>query len=189
LPVKSIRELIALAKARPGDLNYGSGPTGGSTHLAMELFKSMAAANILRVPYKGASPQITALINGEVQVAIEGAPMMPHVKTGRLRALAITGSAPSALFPGLPTIAASGVPGYEATVMSGMFAPAKTPAAIMNRLYQESARLLNATEVRERFLSIGVEVVAGTPDQFAAAIRSQVQTLAKVIKEADIRAD
>ena len=189
LPVKSIKELIALAKARPGELNYGSGPTGGSSHLAAELFKSMTGTNIVRVPYKGGGPGLIGLLAGEVQLTIDGAPLVPHIKAGKLRGLAVTSAEPSALVPGLPTVAASGVPGYEATVMSGVLAPAKTPVAIINRLNQEITRFLSLPEVKERFLNTGVEVVASTPDQFAAAVKADMTMLGKVVRDAGIKAE
>src|SRR5688572_29643053 len=127
LPVSSIKELIALAKAKPGALNYGSGATGASSHLGPELFRSMAGLNIVRVPFKGTGPAYNALISNEVQLMISNAgSAMPYVKAGRLKALAVTTAQPSALVPGLPTVAASGLPGYEAVVYEAVFAPAKT---------------------------------------------------------------
>ena len=190
LPVKSVKELIALAKARPGALNYSSASTGSSTHLAGELFKFMAGVNIVHVAYKGTAPQISALISGEVQLTIvEEGSVEPHVKSGRLRALAVTSAEPSALAPGLPTVAASGLPGYEATGMIGIWAPAKTPGAIINRLNQEILRFLNLPEVKERFLNGGEEIVGSSPEQLAATIKSDGAKWGKVIKEAGIRAD
>ena len=179
-----------MAKARPGELNYASGATGGSTHLAAELFKSMAGVNIVHVPYKGSAPAITALISGEVQLTITDVGLVaPHVKSGKLRALAVTSAEPSALVPGLPTVAASGLPGYEAVGMTGILAPAKTPAAIINRLNQEIVRVLNMPEVKEQFFNAGVEVVGSSPEQFAATIKSEIAKLGKVIKDAGIKVD
>jgi tripartite-type tricarboxylate transporter receptor subunit TctC len=188
VPAKSVRELVLLAKARPGELNYASVSIGGSTHLAVELFKSMADANIVHVPYKGAATAVPALISGEVQLMIFDAGVLaPHVKSGKLRALAVTSAQPSALFPELPTVASSGLPGYESGAMAGLFAPVKTPRAIIDRLNQEIVRALSRPDVKERFQGQGLEVVAGTPDEFAAAIRADTARLSKVIKEAGIK--
>ncbi len=190
VPAKSISELIALAKARPGELNYSSGVTATPTHLASELFKSMAGVNIVRVAYKGTSPAITALMSGEVQMTIVDALLvMPHVKTGKLRALAITNAQPSALVPGLPTIAASGLPGFEAAGVTVLFAPGNTPAPILNRLSQEVVRALNQPDVKERFLNVGAEVVANSPEQFTALIKTDIAKWSKIIKDSGIRAD
>jgi len=190
LPVRSVKELIALAKARPGELNYGSANTGGSAHLAAELFKSIAGVNIVRVAYKGNGPALTALLGGEVQLMFPNTPSAaPHVKSGKMRALAVTGSQPSALVPGLPTVSASGLPGYEAISIDAVYAPAKTPAAIIGRLNQEIARLLNRPDTKEKLLSVGVEVVASSPEQLAAAIKSEIALWSKVIKDAGITAN
>ena len=190
LPVKSVRELIALAKARPGELNYGSGLTGSSNHMAAELFKSMAGVNIVRVPYSGPAAAFTAVIGGQLQLMFPDAgSASPHVKSGRIRALAISTAEPSALGPGLPTIAASGVPGYESGIISAMFAPAKTPAAIINRLNQEIVNVLNKPDVKERLFNSGVEVVGSSPEQLAAKMRSEMTRMSKVIKEAGIKAE
>src|SRR5262249_23225210 len=145
LPVQSIKQLIALAKARPGELNYGSaGGQGGTAHLAAELFKSMAGINMVWVPYKGTAPTMTALVSGEIQLTIsETRSVAPYAKSGRLKALAVTSAEPSALAPALPTVAASGLPGYEATGVSGILAPAKTPAAVISRLNAEIVRFLS----------------------------------------------
>ena len=146
--------------------------TGGTDHLAGELFKSMAGINIVRVPYKGTAAAVTALVGGEVQMMIIDAGLvMPHVKSGRLRALAVTSAEPSALVPGLPTVAASGLPGYEAVGLTGIWAPAKTPAAIINRLNQEIVRVLSQPDVKEKFLNAGAEPVGNTPEQFSAYIK------------------
>jgi len=188
LPVKSVKELIALAKARPGELNYGSSSTGSTPHLAAELFNMMAGVKIVRVPFKGSGPAVISLLGGQVQLMFATAgSVAPHVKSGRLRALAVASLQPSALAPGLPTIAASGVPGYEAVAFEGMFAPAKTPVAIIDRLNQEIVRVLNRAEVKERFFNAGVETVGSTPEEFATAIKSNVAKWGKLIKEAGIR--
>jgi tripartite-type tricarboxylate transporter receptor subunit TctC len=188
--VKSVKELIALAKAKPGVLNYSSSGTGGSTHLAQELFKAMAGVNIVHVPYKGTAATITALVSGEVQLTINDAGLVaPHAKSGKLRALAVTSAMPSALAPGLLTVAASGLPGYEWVGTTGMWAPVKTPGAIIDRLNQEIVRLLNGADVKQRFFNAGAEVVASSPEQFAAVIKSDIVRMGKVIKDAGIKVD
>jgi len=189
LPVKSIKELIAWAKAKPGELNYASGISGSATHLPAELFKAMAGVNIVRVAYKGGAPAISALIGGEVQVMFATASGAgPHVNSGRLRALAVTSAQPSALFPGLPTVAASGLPGYDAASIMCIFAPAKTPAALVGRLNRDIVRVLNKADVKERFIKAGSEVVASSPKELAAAMKSDMATMGKVIRDAGIRA-
>ena len=186
----SVKELIALARAKPGVLNYGSGLTGASNHLAAELFKTMAGVNIMRISYKGGGLIINGLLRGEVQLSFPtAAAVASHVKSGRLRALAVTSAEPSALVPGLPTVAASGLPGYESEVTSGVFAPAKTPEAIVKRLNQEIVRLLNQPDIKQKFFDSGVEIVGSSPEQLAAKIKSDIARLGKVIKDAGIRAE
>ena len=184
----SVKELITLAKSRPGQLNYGSGATGASSHLAAELFKSMAGVNIVRIPYKGSGPAVTAVIGNEVQMMFpNGSLVITHIKTGRLRGLAVTSAEASAVLPELPTVAASGLPGYESELHTGLFAPAKTPLAIIRRLNQDTVRFLRTPEARDWFLkSGGSEVVAGTPEQFGAKIKSEMVRLGKVIRDAGI---
>jgi tripartite-type tricarboxylate transporter receptor subunit TctC len=190
VPANSVKELIALAKARPGELNYGTGASGGTPHLGAELFKSMAGVNIVHVTYKGQAQAITGVISGEVQLTINDAGQVaPHVKSGKLRALAVTSATPSALTPGLPTLAASGLPGYESIGMSGIWAPAKTPGAIISRLNREAVRFLTLPEVNQRFLSAGEEIVASSPEQFVAAIKTDMAKMGKVIKDAGIKLD
>ena len=188
LPVKSVKELIALAKARPGELNYASVSIGGSTHLAVELFKSMAGVDIVHIPYKGAATAVPALLSGDVQLMIFDTGVLgPHIKLGKLRGLAVTSAQPSALFPALPTVAASGLSGYETVGMTGLFAPAKTPATIIDRLNQEIVRALNKPEVKERFLNAGLEIVGNSPEQFAATMKADMAKMGKVIKDAGIK--
>ncbi len=190
LPVTSVKELIALAKSRPGDLNYGSGASGGSSHLAAELFRSMAGVKIVRIPYKGNAPALTNLLSGQLQLMFaNSAAGVPHIKSGRLKGLAATSARPSELLPGLPTVAASGLPGYELVALFGILAPAKTPPPIINRLHQEIVRFLRTPEVKEKFFNIAVEVVASSPEELAAAMQSEMLRMGKVIKEADIRAE
>jgi tripartite-type tricarboxylate transporter receptor subunit TctC len=184
---KSVKELITLARSKPGEFNYASASTGGTPHLAAELFKAMAAVDIVRIPYKGTGPALNALIGGEVQLSFPSASAaVLHVKAGRLRALAVTTSQPSALAPGLPTVSET-VPGYESVQMYGVFAPARTPENIINRISQESAKFLNVTKTKELFLASGVEAVGSSPHEFGAAVRSEISRMGKVIKDAGIR--
>jgi tripartite-type tricarboxylate transporter receptor subunit TctC len=186
----SVRDLIALAKAKPSSLNYGSGGAGTTPHLAMELFKAMAGLDIVRVSYKAAGPAVNDLIGGQVQVMmVTAGSVMPHVKSGKLKALGVGSSKPSPLAAGLPTITSSGVPGYEFTSMWGIFAPAKTSMAIVRTLNQEMTRILKSTEIRERFLSMGVEAVGSTPEEFGTAVRLETKVLGKLIADLGIRND
>ena len=190
LPVRSVKELIALAKARPGELNYASAGIGGSGHLAGEMFKAMAGVNIVHVPYKGGGAALNDLMSGQLQMTIDGgSALKPHIKAGRLRALAVTSAQPSTLAPDLPTIAASGLPGYESAQMNVVFVPVKTPEAIIHRLNQEIVRFLKMPETKERFFNSGVEVVGSTPEELAATMRSDVAKIGKVIKDAGIRSE
>ncbi len=188
LPVKSVMELIDLAKAKPGQLNYAAGASGSSNHLATELFKSMAGVNIVRIQYKNVAQNVIALIAGEVQMLISStASLAPHIASGKLRALAVTSAQPSALAPGLPTVSASGVPGYQAEQMLSIFAPAKTPVTIINLLNREIVRVLNRADVKEKLFSSGVETVGSSPQQLAITMKSEMARTSKVIKDAGIR--
>ena len=190
LPVKSVTELIALAKARPGDLNYSSAGAGNTSWIAMELFKSLAGVNIVSVPYKNSAQALTALIGGEVQVMYSDPILVtPHVKAGRLRALAVTSATPSTLAPGLPTIAASGLPGYEYISVTAMSAPAKTPEAIIKRLNQEVVRVLNSSDMKQKFLDSGIEALSSSPEELAATIKSDIAKIGKLVKDAGIRVE
>ena len=184
LPVKSVKELIAWAKAKPGELNYASGISGSATHLPAELFKSMAGVNMVRVTYKGGGPALNAILGGELQVMFATASgASPQVNAGKLRALAVTSAQPSALFPELPTVASAGLPGYDAASILCVFAPAKTPAALVALLNREIVRVLIRPDVKERFIRAGSEVVASTPSQLAVAMNAD-----KIFKSAGIRA-
>jgi len=190
LPVRNVRDLIALAKARPGQLSYGSGGVGASTHLAAELFKSMAKVDILWVPYKGNGPAMNDLIAGQVQLMFGTAGVVaPHISSGRVRALAVTSAEPSPLAPGLPTIASSGLPGYESISIYGVYVPAATPATIIQQLNAAIVAVLKMPEVRERFLNAGIEAVGSTPEEFASVMKADEARLRRVISEAGIRAD
>jgi tripartite-type tricarboxylate transporter receptor subunit TctC len=188
LPVKSVKDLIALAKARPGELNYGAGNVGATPHLAMELFKSLAKVNIVRINYKGTGPATFALVAGEVQVMFTGAGsiMNTFVKQGKMKALAVTTAQPSRLTPDLPTVAASGLPGYEFTSVAGFFAPAKTPAPILKLLSQEITKALARPELNEQFFESGVEVFGSTPEEFGLRVKADIDRWGKLIREAGI---
>jgi tripartite-type tricarboxylate transporter receptor subunit TctC len=190
VPVKTVKQLIALAKSRAGELNYAAGTLGATPHLAGELFKHMAGVNIVRVGYKGTGPGVIGLMSGEVHLMFPGAPAaMPYVKQGRLRAIAVCTSEPSPFAPGVPTVAASGVPGFESTSPQGLFAPAGTPPAIVNRLHQELAKTLNSEDVKQKLFNAGSQVVTNAPDAFASAMRSDIDRIAKLVKVAGIKAE
>ena len=187
VPVTTIKELIDLAKAKPGTLNYGSPATGAAAHLAGELFKSLAGVNIVHVPYKGQGAVNNAILGGEVQLTFSSpASVASLVKAGKLKALAITSAKPSALAPGLPTVAQT-VPGFQIGSATSVLAPAGTPAAVIKRLNQEVVRLVNQPDVKEKFFNVGVEVVGSSPQEFATAMKSEMARLGKVINEAGLR--
>ena len=188
LQVRTVKELIGLAKARPKELNYSVGGIGGSTHLAAELFKAMAGVSIVQINYKGTGAALNDLIAGQVHLMFpNAAAAAPHVKSGRLRALAVTSAQASVLTPDLPTVAASGVPGYESLLMFGVLAPAKTPATLVRRLNEEILRVLKTPDVREKLFNVGVEIVGSSPDELAVAMKSEIARLGKVIRDAGIR--
>ena len=189
LPAGSVKALIALAKAKPGQLNYATGGTGSSNHLAGELFKSMAGVNLMRIPYKGAGPAVNDLLSGQVQIMFPTtASALPHIKSGRLKALGVTSLKPTVLAPGLPAVAESGLPGYESIVIYGLFAPAKTPPAIVERLNAELTPFLKSEATTERLLNAGAEPVGSSPAELAATMASEMSRLGKLIKDARIRA-
>jgi len=191
LPVKSAKDLIALAKARPDELNYALSGMGGPPHLATELFKSMAGGlSIMQINYKCLGNAVNALIAGEIQMMISTAPaVIPSIKSGKLRALGVTSAQPSVIVPGLPPIADSGLPGFEHITIMAMFAPAKTPAAIINQLNREIVRFLRTPDAKERFLNSGVETVGSSPEEFATKVKSEMTKWGKIIKDANIRVD
>ena len=187
MPVNSVKDLIVLAQKRPGELNFATSGTGSANHLPAELFKHMARVNLVRVNYKGAGQALTALISGEVHLMFATASSVaPHLQSRRLKGLAITSAKRSDLIPGLPTIAESGVPGYDFVSPFGLVAPAKTPPATVSRLNQEIVRVLKQPEVRPRILDTGAEVVASTPDEYGAALRNELATWGKVIRDAGL---
>lgn len=190
LPVKTVKELIALAKGKPGQLNYASAGNGTPPHLAGELFKSMAGVDMVHVPYKGNTPAFVDLISGQVSLSFPTIPSaLPHVQAGRLRALAVTSRKRSAVMPQLPTIAESGLPGYDTSSWFGMLAPAGTPREIVRKLQQESAKVLQLRDVREKLLSQGLEPAGSTPEEFAATIESEIAKWAKVVKASGARVE
>lgn len=191
LPVTTVKELIALAKAKPGELNYGAGAIGAATHLASELFKVMAGVNIVHVPFKSTGGAVTPLLSGQLQVMFgTTATISMHIKSGKVRALAVSTAQPSALAPGLPTIAAAAnLPGYESAATAGVFVQAAASQTIIKRLHEEIIRALARPEVKERFFNQSVEIVGGTPQETAAFVKSDIATTARIIKEAGIRVE
>ena len=190
LPAKSVRDLIAIAKARPGQLNYATSGAGSSHHLSGELLKSMAGINIVHVPYKGTGPAITDAVGGHVEVIFSGiAAILPQVKAGRLRALGITAARRSSILPDLPTIAEAGLPGYEITSWHGVLAPAGTPQPVVLRVRDAAAKALASPDVHERFASQGAEPVGSTSDAFAKFMRADIAKIGKLIKTAGIKAE
>ena len=188
LPVKSVKDLIALAKARPGQLNYSAGTTAATPHLAMELFKYQSKLNFVRVNYRGTQPAVNALTAGEVQVMFTGAgSVLPLVKAGRLRAIAVTTAERSPLVPGLPTVAESGLPGYEFTSVVGVFAPAKTPPAIVDLLSKEIMAILKRPDVVDPLFESGTAALGSAPEEFGNRVRADIERWRKVIKDTGIQ--
>jgi tripartite-type tricarboxylate transporter receptor subunit TctC len=183
LPVHSVRDLIVLAKAHPGELNYSSPGTGSSIHLASELFKSMAKVDMVHVAYKGTAPSINGLLSGQVQLIFSSAgPVAPLIKAGKLRAIAVTSAKPSALYPNLPTVAAT-VPGYESQSMTTMWAPVGTSATIIQKLNREVVRILDRPDVKQKYANVGLETVGGTPEELAAKMKHEIAVWGKLIKQ------
>jgi len=190
VPVKSVKELVALARARPGQVAYASAGHGTASHLAGELFKSMAKVDMVHVPYKGNVPAITDLIGGQTSLLFATMPtVLPQVQAGRLKALAVTGSVRSPAAPKLPTIAEAALPGYSVTNWIGLFAPAGTQRDIVVKLNGETVRIMQAPEIQKRLLAEGAKFTPTTPDQFTAFVKSEIAKWAKVVKEAGIRVD
>jgi len=184
---KSVAELVALAKAKPGTVNFASAGTGSTAHLAGELFKSLAGIDIVHVPYKGAGPALIDLIGGQVHMLITGYPgALPHIKAGRLRALGATGPKRMIAAPDLPTISET-VKGYDVTSSYGLVLPLRTPKAIVTRLHQETAAIVKKPEVREKLIALGFDPEGNTPAEFAAQIKSELAKWAKVIKIANVK--
>jgi tripartite-type tricarboxylate transporter receptor subunit TctC len=190
LPVKSVRELIAYARANPGKLNFASSGNAAAPHLAGESFRLATGAAMQHVPYKGSAPALTDLIGGQVQLMFDSMPSaMPHVKAGKLRPLAVTTAKRSAALPDLPTVAEAGVPGYDISTWYGLWAPRGTPREVVEKLATETAKVLRLPDVRERYAALGAEPVGNTPDEFAAYCRSELAKWARVVKESGARAD
>jgi tripartite-type tricarboxylate transporter receptor subunit TctC len=188
LAAHSVKELIALARARPGAINYGSGGNGSTPHLAAALFAAMAGVELTHVPYKGTAPATADLIGGQVQIAFLGIPaVLPHVRSGKLRVLAVTGLQRSAELPDVPTVDESGVAGYEVNPWYGLLAPVGTPRAIVARLGAETTRVVRAAEMREKLAGQGAEAVGGTPEEYAAVIRADTATWTRVVGQAGLR--
>ena len=188
LPVKTVLQLVALAKARPSALNYATSSSGSGNHLAAELFKSMTGTKIERIAFKGAGAAVNAVMGGQIDLMFPTAGSVTQIiKQGRLRALAVTSLEPSAIVPGLPTMAQAGVPGYESQSRTALFAPAKTPPAVIARIHAEVTRALNQAEVRERLFAAGLEVIASTPQEAVAVIKSEMARMGKLIDDAGLR--
>jgi tripartite-type tricarboxylate transporter receptor subunit TctC len=184
----SVKELIALAKAKPDALNYGSAGNGSVSHMAAEQFKALAGVQIVHVPYKGSSPAIVDLLSGRLQVTFENLPVViGHVRAGKLRGLAVGTRERSALVPELPTMEEAGVAGYEASTAFGVLAPARTPPAIVDKLSREIAAVLKAPDVRESLSARGLEPIGGTPAQYATYLREDLQRIARIVKLANIK--
>ena len=190
LPVKSVKELIALAKSEPGKLNYASAGNGSSNHLSMELFKSLTGVDIVHVPYKGSAPAVTDLIGGQVDLMFDNVPnVVQQVKAGKLRALAVSSKQRSPFIKELPTIAESGIPGFDVTVWFGVVASAGTPAPVVARLNAEINRALKLSDVVQLFHAQGVEPTGGSAEEFAAFLRVQAAKWAKVVKDSGAKAE
>jgi tripartite-type tricarboxylate transporter receptor subunit TctC len=188
IPVRSVKDLVALARAQPGKLNFASTGNGTSQHLSAELFKTLAGVEMVHVPYKGTAPALTELLAGQVDLAFDNMPaLIPHIKSGKLRALAVTPAKRSATMPELPTIAEAGLPGYDASVWFGTLVPAGTPRTIVQRLHDETIKALGTPELKSRMASLGAEVNGLGPDQFAAYLREEIPKWARVVKAANVK--
>jgi len=190
LPAANVRELIELAKKKPGAIAYSSSGPGGAPHLAMELFKRQAGIDLLHVPYKGSSPSISDLIGGRVLLTMDSlVQSLPHIKAGRLKALAVLGPKRTALLPEVPTIAESGLPGYALTNWFGLLAPAATPKEIIAKVHADAVKALKDPGINRKIADLGADVVGNTPEEFGAALRAESAQWAEIIKAANIRAE
>ena len=190
LPAKSVKELVALSKKRPGDINYGSSGVGTTVHLSAELFQYLTGIKWVHVPYRGGGPGLVALLSGEVSLYFGNVPtVIRQARAGKLRAIATTGPKRTPVAPDIPTVAESGVAGYEVTTFYGMSAPARTPRAILDRLHSETVRALSAEDVRERLRGLGADPVGNTQEQYTAFIQNEIAKWGKVIKAAGIKAE
>lgn len=190
VPAKTVKQLIALARSRPGELIYASAGNGTPPHLAAELFKTMAGVNLVHVPYKGNTQAFNDLLGGQVSLSFPTMPsVLPHVKGGRLRALAVTSAERSKVIPAIPTIAESALPGYAASSWYGVLAPAGTPRSIVDRLQQEIVKALHDAELREKFLAQGLDPVGNSPADFASIIQAEIGKWVKVVQASGARTD
>ena len=189
-PVKSVKDLIALAKKQPGRINYGSAGVGSAAHLAMALLEHAAGVSFNHVPYKGGGPSMIATTAGQVDFSMPAFPTsVPHIKAGRMRIIAVTGTAREPTMPDVPTVAESGVPGYEFGIWFAMFAPAATPKAIVTRLNQEIVKALATPEMKDQLYKVGVNAASSTPEELGKLLKADVQKWAKIIKDAKIPAE
>jgi tripartite-type tricarboxylate transporter receptor subunit TctC len=188
LPAKSVRELIALAKAKPGELSYASSGIGGLQHLNAEMFKQMAGIDLVHVPYKGTAQLLPDLISGRIPMAIDSLPAhLPHIRSGKTRALAVASRTRSSTLPDVPTMAEAGLPGYETATNYTLFAPAKTPAEIVALLNRETNAILKLPEVQERFTSLGIVATGGSTEQAMARVPAEVEKWAGVIRRGNLQ--
>ena len=190
IPAKSVREFLQLARAKPGRLTYGSAGAGGASHMATELLCSMAKVKLVPVQYKGIGPAMTALLSGEVDSAMLGiSTMLPYVKSGKIRALGVTGAQRSSLVPDVPTIAEAGIPGYEFEAWYAIFAPAKTPRSVTAKVNADVNRVLRESDTRQRLAAIGMEPMGGSEEGFARYFHAEIAKWAKVVRDAKISAE
>jgi len=190
LPVKNVKELVALAKAKPGVINFASSGAGGPMHLSSELLKSVAGIDIVHVPYKGGGPAVNDVIAGQIEMTFVGAPAsMPHIRSGRLRVIAVSTAKRAAALPEVPTVAESGYPGFDVPGYYSVLAPAGTPPAVIGRLHTELAKIVNQREVRERFALFGVEPGGNTPEQLTAFMTADVAKWAKLIQSIGLKTE
>jgi tripartite-type tricarboxylate transporter receptor subunit TctC len=190
LPARSVKELVALAKSKPGQLNYGSSGNGSVAHFSAEQLKGLAGINIVHIPYKGSGPAVIDLVSGQLQVMIENMPtVLAHVRSGRLRALGVGTKTRSAMMPELPTIAEAGVPGYESSTAFGVLVPAGTAPAVVGRLNAEIGKILRGAAVRDRLTGMGLEPVGGTPEAYAVHLKEESARYGRIVKAAGIKVD
>ncbi len=190
LPVNSVKELLDYAKKNPGKLNYGSTGSGSSNHLSMELLMRMTGTKMTHIPYKGSAPAVMAIMGGETDVFFDNIPnVLPHLKAGKMKAIAVTGTQRSVLFPSLPTIAEAGVPGYEVNVWFGMQLPAGTPKPLVDSMNRDIVRILKEPEIIKRFRDQGVEVVASSPAAFSQLLQGEISKWTQVIRDANIKVE
>ena len=190
VPINSVKELIAFARAQPNKLAYASSGTGGSGHLAVELFQALTKVSMTHVPYKGNGPAVLALVSGEVQLGFNNIlAVLPHVQSGRLKAIGVTSTKRAQTMPNVPTLIESGVAGYDATSWNGIFAPAKVPRSIINKIHADVVKVLRSPDVRERLIASGSDPVGSTPEEFSAHVKAELARWGKVIRDNNIRSE